>query len=222
MDEARRIASNIAKLPNYLAAILRPRLGAVPIEGDLGHESSQKAPSTLGSSNHTVRRAQRTSIGTVNHGYHGNPTSREQHIQEPRPRIAGCQHLSRRGASQNRVPKPRHRRRSIGGMHPYKSQPTGTSPGLVNASGVGVNAYGLVVRAGYEQDFWFLGVQIEGQFIFANEEGNTTVNLHAFDGTTFCEVRGTAVFAPNQTRLKIPGDLSAWPNSVMTKEKAAE
>ena len=112
------------------------------------------------------------------------------------------------------------------GMHPFKAQPSGTTPGLVDVSGVpdhvGVNAFGLVVRAGYEQDFWFIGVQIEGQFIFANEEGNTTVNLHAFDGTTFCEVRGTAVFAPNQTRLKIPGDLSSWPNSVMTKEKAAE
>ena len=48
------------------------------------------------------------------------------------------------------------------GMNPYKAQPTGSTPGLVNASGVGVNAYGLVVRAGYEQDFWFIGVQIEG------------------------------------------------------------
>jgi hypothetical protein len=108
------------------------------------------------------------------------------------------------------------------GMHPYKAQPTGTSPGQVNASGVGVNAYGLVVRAGYEQDFWFIGVQIEGQFIFANNEGNTTVNLHAFDGTTFCEVRGTAVFAPNQTGLKVPPDAFAWPNSSITKDKAAQ
>jgi hypothetical protein len=41
---------------------------------------------------------------------------------------------------------------TLKGMHPYKAQPTGSSPGLVNASGVGVNAYGLVVRAGYEQD----------------------------------------------------------------------
>jgi hypothetical protein len=106
-------------------------------------------------------------------------------------------------------------------MHPYKAQPTGSNPGLVNASGVGVNAYGLVVRAGYEQDFWFIGVQIEGQFIFANNEGNTTVNLHAFDGTTFCEVRGTAVFAPNQPGLKVPRDVFAWPNSLVTKDKAA-
>jgi hypothetical protein len=57
------------------------------------------------------------------------------------------------------------------GMHPYKAQPTGTSPGLVNASGVGVNAYGVVVRGGglYEMDFWFIDVQIEGQFIFARQ-----------------------------------------------------
>ena len=104
------------------------------------------------------------------------------------------------------------------GMHPYKAQPTGSNPGLLNASGVGVNAYGLVVRAGYEQDFWFIGVQIEGQFIFANNEGNTTVNLHAFDGTTFCEVRGTALFAPNQSGLKVPRDVFAWPNSLITKD----
>ena len=104
------------------------------------------------------------------------------------------------------------------GMHPYKAQPTGSNPGLLNASGVGVNAYGLVVRAGYEQDFWFIGVQIEGQFIFANNEGNTTVSLHAFDGTTFCEVRGTAVFAPNQTGLKVPPEVFARPNSLITKD----
>jgi hypothetical protein len=104
------------------------------------------------------------------------------------------------------------------GMHPYKAQPTGSNPGLLNASGVGVNAYGLVVRAGYEQDFWFIGVQIEGQFIFANNEGNTTVSLHAFDGTTFCEVRGTALFAPNQSGLKVPRDVFAWPNSLITKD----
>ena len=78
----------------------------------------------------------------------------------------------------------------------------------------GVNAYGVVVRGGglYEMDFWFIGVQIEGQFIFANNEGNTTVNLHAFDGTTFCEVRGTAVFAPNGPGLKIPPGVFAYPN----------
>jgi hypothetical protein len=110
------------------------------------------------------------------------------------------------------------------GMYPYRAQPTGTSPGLVNASGVGVNAYGVVVRGGglYEMDFWFIGVQIEGQFIFANNEGNTTVNLHAFDGTTFCEVRGTAVFAPNGPGLEVPPGVFAYPNSLITKDKAAQ
>jgi hypothetical protein len=110
------------------------------------------------------------------------------------------------------------------GMHPYKAQPTGTSPGLVNASGVGVNAYGVVVRGGglYEMDFWFIDVQIEGQFIFANNEGNTTVNLHAFDGTTFCEVRGTAVFAPNGPGLKVAPGVFAYPNGLITKDKAAQ
>jgi hypothetical protein len=43
----------------------------------------------------------------------------------------------------------------------------------------------------------FLHARIEGQFIYANPTGNTTVNLHAYDGGSFCEIRGTAVFAPN-------------------------
>jgi hypothetical protein len=43
----------------------------------------------------------------------------------------------------------------------------------------------------------FNSKRIEGQFIFANSAGNTTVALHAFDGGTFCEIRGTALFAPN-------------------------
>jgi hypothetical protein len=108
------------------------------------------------------------------------------------------------------------------GMHPYKAQPTGTAPGLVNASGVGVSAYGVVVRGGglSEVDFWFIDVQIEGQFIFANNEGNTTVSLHAFDGTTFCEVRGTAVFASNGPGLKVAPEVFAYPNSLI-KDKAA-
>jgi hypothetical protein len=46
--------------------------------------------------------------------------------------------------------------------------------------------------------------RIEGQFIFANSIGNTTVNVHAFDGNTFCEIRGTAIFAPNPPQRPIP------------------
>jgi hypothetical protein len=90
-------------------------------------------------------------------------------------------------------------------MHPYKAQPTGTSPGLVNASGVGINAYGVVVRGGglYEMDFWFIGVQIEDSSSSRTTKA-TPPSTCRLDGTTFCEVRGTAVFAPNGPGLKVP------------------
>jgi hypothetical protein len=42
----------------------------------------------------------------------------------------------------------------------------------------------------------FENKRIEGQFIIAHDGGNTTVNLHAFDGGTFCEIQGTAQFGP--------------------------
>lgn len=56
-------------------------------------------------------------------------------------------------------------------------------------------ANGANVSPSSEQEFSFIAPtlkRIEGQFIWS--VGNTviTVNLHAFDGTTFCEVRGTA------------------------------
>jgi hypothetical protein len=54
-----------------------------------------------------------------------------------------------------------------------------------------------VVSSGGGWRFSISGDRIEGQFIFANGAGVTTVKLHAFDGTTFCEVRGTGVFAAN-------------------------
>jgi hypothetical protein len=60
-----------------------------------------------------------------------------------------------------------------------------------------VSASGVVLAAGSgEQDFGFTANRIEGQFIFANGAGNTTVNLHALDGGMLagCEVRGTAEF----------------------------
>jgi hypothetical protein len=47
-----------------------------------------------------------------------------------------------------------------------------------------------------EYDFGFDENRIEGQFVFANSAGVTTVNLHAFDGNGGgCEVRGTAEFS---------------------------
>ena len=40
-------------------------------------------------------------------------------------------------------------------------------------------------------EFWVS--RIEGQFIFSDGLKQTTVNLHAYDGTSFCEFGGTAV-----------------------------
>jgi hypothetical protein len=60
-----------------------------------------------------------------------------------------------------------------------------------------ISASGVVVNAGNEYDVSFAANRIEGQFIFANGAGNTTVSLHAYDGTTFCETRGTAEFGAN-------------------------
>jgi len=71
------------------------------------------------------------------------------------------------------------------------------------SDGTTVTASGLVLtptigtHVGNDFPAPFNNKRIEGQFIFANSAGNTTVNLHTFDGGTFCEIRGTALFAPN-------------------------
>lgn len=61
-----------------------------------------------------------------------------------------------------------------------------------------VNASGDSVAANDGRGFFFTGngTRLEGQWIFANNSGVTTVTLHAFDGNNFCEFRGTATFAP--------------------------
>lgn len=66
---------------------------------------------------------------------------------------------------------------------------------LYSDGGTTVNASGNVIPNSGSQEFSFAGKRLEGQFIFAGENGVTTVNLHAFDGGTSCEVRGTAMFA---------------------------
>ncbi len=56
-------------------------------------------------------------------------------------------------------------------------------------------ANGANVSPSSEQEFSFVAPtlkRIEGQFIWSVGSTVITVNLHAFDGTTFCEVRGTA------------------------------
>jgi hypothetical protein len=69
---------------------------------------------------------------------------------------------------------------------------------FIFSDGTTVHASGLVLhpppQIGF--DVPFNNKRIEGQFIFANNRGNTTVSLHAFDGGTFCETQGTAQFGP--------------------------
>jgi hypothetical protein len=60
-----------------------------------------------------------------------------------------------------------------------------------------VNASGNVIAAGDHLSFNYnQSKRLEGQWIFSGG-GVTTVNLHAFDGGSSCEVRGTAVYAPS-------------------------
>ena len=77
----------------------------------------------------------------------------------------------------------------------------GTAVATLNflfSDGTNVTANGLALQPLFgEFQAIYNSKRIEGQFIFANPTGNTTVNLHAFDGGSFCEIRGTAVFAPN-------------------------
>jgi len=86
-----------------------------------------------------------------------------------------------------------------GGQVEMVFQNVGSGAATLNflySDGTSLIASGLVLPAGTgEYDAAFLGKRIEGQFIFASSAGNTTVNLHAFDGGTFCETQGTAEFA---------------------------
>jgi hypothetical protein len=77
-------------------------------------------------------------------------------------------------------------------------QNVGSSGATLNwlyGNGTTVYANGAVLPAGGEQDFSYAGARIEGQFIFSEGSDLLTVNLHAYDGTSFCEVRGTAEYA---------------------------
>jgi hypothetical protein len=74
---------------------------------------------------------------------------------------------------------------------------TGSSAATLNwiySDGTTVSASGAPLPAGSgEVDLSFQNARIEGQFVFANSAGVTTVNLHAFDGEAGgCEIRGTA------------------------------
>jgi hypothetical protein len=87
---------------------------------------------------------------------------------------------------------------SLVAMGFHKSGATAATLNFLFSDGTAVTANGQVLQALFgEFQAIYNFKRIEGQFIFANSIGNTTVKLHAFDGGTFCEVRGTAVFAPN-------------------------
>jgi len=76
------------------------------------------------------------------------------------------------------------------------------------SDGTTVTANGLVLQPLYgEFQAIYNFKRIEGQFISANGVGNTTVNLHAFGGGTFCEIRGTAELESATTAGKTPPGL---------------
>jgi hypothetical protein len=79
----------------------------------------------------------------------------------------------------------------------YNNSADASTLNWLYSDGTTVNASGNVLAnatANGHQDFPFGGARLEGQFIFAGGGGVTTVKLHAFDGGTSCEVRGTADF----------------------------
>jgi hypothetical protein len=68
----------------------------------------------------------------------------------------------------------------------------GATLNWIYSNGTTVSATGVNVNASSEFDFDFAGKRIEGQFIWASAGTVVTLNLHAFDGGTFCEFKGTA------------------------------
>jgi hypothetical protein len=62
------------------------------------------------------------------------------------------------------------------------------------SDGSAVHASGASLGSGAEREFQYLGTgaRIEGQFIWSDGSTVITVNLHAFSGEHFCEIRGTA------------------------------
>lgn len=53
----------------------------------------------------------------------------------------------------------------------------------------------VTVAQGAASNFGYGGIQIQGQFIWSTGEGVDTLNLHAIDNTTSCEVAGTVISA---------------------------
>lgn len=75
--------------------------------------------------------------------------------------------------------------------------PTAATLNWIYSDGTSVHASGTSLGAsGGEQDLGFDNARIEGQFVFANGDGVTTINIHTFDAEPGgCEIRGTIEFA---------------------------
>jgi hypothetical protein len=74
---------------------------------------------------------------------------------------------------------------------------TATLDWLYSNGATTVNASGASIPHNGNEDFAFNQTRLEGQFIFADGAGVTTVNLHFFDAGTSCQLRGTAEYAAN-------------------------
>ena len=75
---------------------------------------------------------------------------------------------------------------------------TGSSAATLNwfySDGSEVFAGGTSVAAGADFPFELDSRRIEGQFVFSDETGVSTINLHALDGATACETLGTLEWA---------------------------
>ena len=75
---------------------------------------------------------------------------------------------------------------------------TGSSPATLNwfySDGSDVFAGGTSVATGADFPFELDGRRIEGQFVFSDETGVSTIHLHALDGGTACETLGTLEWA---------------------------
>jgi len=75
---------------------------------------------------------------------------------------------------------------------------TGSSPATLNwfySDGTDVFAGGTSLAAGVDWAFELDSRRIEGQFVFSDETGVSTIHLHAIDGGTACETLGTLEWA---------------------------
>jgi hypothetical protein len=74
----------------------------------------------------------------------------------------------------------------------YNNSPGGVTLNWLYSDGTTVHASGTAIQSGHYDVFGFNNKRLEGQWIFNASNAEITVNLHAFDGGSFCEITGTA------------------------------